>query len=227
MKKRVILINGINSELAKEYLKVKIKKVDFIGIYKNNYNGLKHKNLRIFNQDHFKKKGFKILKNYREIIFINFAAKRDEKLIVNSKDNILKTIEDNIVSSINIIKIALKFMIENKYGRIIFISSSTAESGAVGNVGYSISKSSLVGLSNTVAKEYSNFNVTSNILSLGYFKTKMWSSLKDNTQKQLLKNTLHQALGNPKVLIDTIDLIIKHPFINMGKFYIDGGNLSR
>ena len=59
MKKRVILINGINSELAKEYLKVKIKKVDFIGIYKNNYNGLKHKNLRIFNQDHFKKKDLK------------------------------------------------------------------------------------------------------------------------------------------------------------------------
>jgi hypothetical protein len=55
----------------------------------------------------------------------------------------------------------------------------------------------------------------------------MWNSIKDNTQKALVKNTLCQALGKPRVLIDTIDLIIKHPFINMGKFYIDGGNLNR
>jgi 3-oxoacyl-[acyl-carrier protein] reductase len=223
----VILINGINSELAKEYIKAKIKKVDFIGVYKNNYDGLKYKNLTIFNQEQFKKKGFKMLRNYSEIVFINFAAKRDNKLIINSKNDVLQTIKDNILSSINIIKIALNFMIKNKYGRIIFISSSTAESGSVGNVGYSISKSSLVGLCNTLAKEYSNFNITSNILSLGYFKTKMWSSLNDKTQKLLLKNTLHQALGKPLVLVDTIDLIIKHSFINMGKFYIDGGNLGR
>jgi NAD(P)-dependent dehydrogenase (short-subunit alcohol dehydrogenase family) len=227
MKKRVVLINGINSDLAKEYMKVKIHKIDFIGIYNHKYDGLKYKNLKIFNQENFKRKGSKILNNYREIIFINFAAKKDSELIVNSKNSTLKTIKDNIFSSLNIIKIVINFMIKNKYGRIIFISSSTAESGSVGNVGYSISKSSLVGLSNTIAKEYSNFNITSNILSLGYFKTKMWNSIKDNTQKALVKNTLCQALGKPRVLIDTIDLIIKHPFINMGKFYIDGGNLNR
>ena len=29
----------------------------------------------------------------------------------------------------------------------------------------------------TIAKEYKNFNITCNIISLGYFETKMWKSL--------------------------------------------------
>ena len=58
-------------------------------------------------------------------------------------------------------------------------------------------------------------------------QTKMWESLKINVKKELLKNTLHSKLGKANVVIDAIDLIIKHSFINMSKMYIDGGNLGR
>ena len=46
--------------------------------------------------------------------------------------------------------------------------------------------------------------------------------IEKKTRDNLLKNTLHQKLGNPKVLIDLINLIIKHPFIIDLKLDIDG-----
>ena len=114
-------------------------------------------------------------------------------------------------------------MIKNEYGRIIFLSSKKAEYGSKGNILYSFSKVGLQGISKTLAKEYAKFNITSNVISLGYFDTKMWKSLKSNIKKDLLENTLNKKLGNPNVLVDTIKLIVNHSFINSSKLDIDGG----
>ena len=117
-------------------------------------------------------------------------------------------------------------MIKYNYGRFIFLSSKKAEQGSEGNIIYSFSKSGLYGLSRSISKEYRKFNITSNIISLGYFDSKMWASLNSSIQKKLLKQTLYGKLGNPSVLYDTIKLIVKYQFINMAKIDLDGGMLE-
>ena len=117
-------------------------------------------------------------------------------------------------------------MIKYNFGRFIFLSSKKAEQGSEGNILYSFSKSGLYGLSRSISKEYRKFNITSNIISLGYFNTKMWTSLNPSIQKKLLKETLYGKLGNPTVLSDVIKLIIRHQFINMSKIDLDGGMLE-
>ena len=116
-------------------------------------------------------------------------------------------------------------MIKYNFGRFIFLSSKKAEQGSEGNILYSFSKSGLFGISRSISKEYRKFNITSNIISLGYFNSKMWLSLNPGVKK-LLKQTLYGKLGNPSVLQDVIKLIIKHQFINMSKIDIDGGMLE-
>jgi 3-oxoacyl-[acyl-carrier protein] reductase len=118
-------------------------------------------------------------------------------------------------------------MIKNNFGRIIFTSSSTAENGSIGNLGYSASKSSLKGISGTIAKEYRDFNITSNILSLGYFNSRMWTSLPEKNKKDLILNTLKKKLCNENAIFEIIETIIKHNSINMSTIFIDGGNLKR
>ena len=118
-------------------------------------------------------------------------------------------------------------MIKNKFGRIIFFSSSTAENGYPGNIAYSATKSALMGITGTISKEYKNFNITCNIISLGYFETRMWKSLSEVKRSNLLQNTLSQKLCNPQSVYELIKLIIKFREINLSKIYIDGGNLLR
>jgi len=226
MNKKLFIINGINSELCQQFIKKIILKNDVIGFYNKKYNGIKHKRLILTNNLKLDSNIINKINKFKKIVFINFSASRDEKILINKNSKtIYNTLKSNIISSIEILKFIIPFMLKNNYGRVIFLSSKTAEKGSTGNIIYSFSKSGLIGISNTISKEYSKFNVTSNIISLGYFNTKMWKTLNDKTKSKLLKNTLYGKLGRPEVIIDTIKLIIKHPFINMSKIDLDGGHL--
>jgi len=141
----MIIINGINSEIIKKILHKFLKKNKVIGIYNSIYTGPKHKNLTLLKKSQKSlNKIESLIKNKKKISFINFAAKRDKGLVLKfNKKIFLDTIQNNIIDSLNIIKILLPYMIKNNFGRIIFTSSSTAENGSIGNLGYSSSKSGL------------------------------------------------------------------------------------
>jgi 3-oxoacyl-[acyl-carrier protein] reductase len=223
--KKIYIVNGINSELAQFFVKKLPKKDAVVGFHRSSYKGIKNKNIlltrSIKNLAQNIEKKFKGKKN---IIFINFAAMRDENLLLNLNfKKINSNLESNILSSLKIAQKIIPLMIKYNYGRFIFLSSKKAEKGSEGNILYSFSKSGLYGLSRTISKEYKKFNITSNIIGLGYFNSKMWISLNSSIQKKLLKQTLYGKLGNPSVISDVIKLIVKHQFINMTKIDLDGG----
>ncbi|MDC1123300.1 SDR family NAD(P)-dependent oxidoreductase, partial [Nitrospinaceae bacterium] len=83
----------------------------------------------------------------------------DRVMGVNLKGNFLLT------------QALLPKMLEEKWGRIVNLSSIRGMRGAKGAIAYSTSKSALLGMSKTLAMEYGRFNITSNILSLGYFQS--------------------------------------------------------
>ena len=226
--KNIYIINGINSELAQLFIKKLAKKDVVIGFHRSTYKGIKNRNIILTKSlkslpQNIEKK----FKGKKKIIFLNFAAMRDENLLLNlNLEKINSTLESNIISSLRIAKKLTPLMIKYNFGRFIFLSSKKAEQGSEGNILYSFSKSGLHGLSRSISKEYRKFNITSNIISLGYFNSKMWVSLSSNVQKKLLKQTLYGKLGNPSIISDVIKLIIKHQFINMTKIDLDGGMLE-
>ena len=226
--KNIYIINGINSELAQLFLKKLAKEDVIIGFYRSSYRGIKNKNILLTKSiKNLTRNIENKFQGKKKIIFINFAAMRDENLLLNlNLKEINSTLESNILSSLKIAKKLIPLMIKHNFGRFIFLSSKKAEQGSEGNILYSFSKSGLYGLSRSISKEYRKFNITSNIISLGYFNTKMWISINSSIQKKLLKQTLYGKLGNPSVLRDVIKLIVKHQFINMTKIDLDGGMLE-
>ncbi len=226
--KNIYIINGINSELAQLFIKKLNKKDLIIGFHRSSYKGLKKRNIMLTKTEkNLKEKIEKSFNGKKKIIFINFAAMRDENILMKLNTQKINTIlNSNILTSLKISKNILPLMIKYNFGRFIFLSSKKAEQGSEGNILYSFSKSGLYGLSRSISKEYRKFNITSNIISLGYFNSRMWKSLNSNIKKKLLFQTLHRKLGNPSVVFDTIKLIIKHRFINMAKLDLDGGLLE-
>ena len=225
----MIIINGVNSEVLKKILPKLLKREKVIGFYNQKNNSLWHKNLKVykFNKINLLKIS-KLIKNEKKISFLNFAAKTDQKLLINKKDGEFEEIlKKNINNSINILRQIIPQMIKNQYGRIIFISSSTAESGYSGTLSYSASKASLKGIVGTLSKEYSQFNITANIISLGYFNSGLWNELSKNKRDQLLDKTLIKKTGDFNSIYEIINLMIKYDTINMSTIYLDGGNLNR
>lgn len=225
----MIIINGINSEIAKKIIPKFLNKNKVIGIYNSSYTGIKNKNLILFKKNKISLQKIEAMsKKDQKICFINFAAKRDENLLINTNQKLLnKIFQNNLTEPLELLKKIIPLMIKYKFGRIIFLSSSTAEKGYPGNIGYSASKSALRGITGTIGKEYKNFNITSNIISLGYFETNMWKSLSIKKRKSLLNNTISQKLCDPRSVYELINLIIKFREINLSNIYLDGGNLLK
>ena len=56
-------------------------------------------------------------------------------------------------------------MIERKWGRIIFVSSSTAQNGSIGQINYSAAKSAVLGMTRTAARELGKHNILVNAVA--------------------------------------------------------------
>src|SRR5699024_1676706 len=65
-----------------------------------------------------------------------------------------------------------KYMVENKYGRIINLSSTSAQ-GNRGQVNYSTAKAGLQGFTKTLAIELGKFGITTNAVAPGFIETEM------------------------------------------------------
>ena len=162
--------------------------------------------------------------NNKKIILLNFSVIKENKLLVNvSNNNLLQSYKINISGHINLVKFFLPIMINNNFGRIIHFSSSKVIEGEIGTAIYSASKSYLYGFSSTLAKEYGRFNITSNILSLGYFKSKLWNELPAKVKKDRIKDIPSRQLGSISNISNAVKCIIESDFINRAVIKIDGG----
>ena len=169
----------------------------------------------------FIKKNKSKLKN---IICINLSAITLDRLIIDiKKKELFDVFSTNIFCNFYLVKHLVPLMIKEKFGRFIFFSSSKAEKGDIGISAYSASKISLHGLSKSIVNEYSRFGITSNIISLGYFNTKLWERLSEKKKRHLVNEIPSKRLGNISDISNIILPIIKTSFLNGSTIKVDGG----
>ncbi len=129
-------------------------------------------------------------------ILVNNAGITRDGLIIRMKD------EDwDLVLSINLkgaflcTKAALKYMTKQRSGTIINIASIVGAMGNAGQANYVASKAGLIGLTKTIAREYSNRNITANAVAPGFIDTAMTQALSENVRQELAKQIPLGRLG--------------------------------
>jgi len=169
-------------------------------------------------------------------IIINNAAisgeiDRAENISTESFAEVMLT---NVVLPFNIIKKSLNHMKYNKFGRIINISSVYAIRVEEELTAFNTSKYALVGLSNSIAKEYAKFGITSNSILPGTFESEVSNKFadiysnneeeKENYYNNLIKDIPAKRLGNTKEIAKLIKFIASEEasYINGASITIDG-----
>ena len=94
-------------------------------------------------------------------------------------------------------KHASEWMVKNKYGRIVNISSMWGEVGAACEVAYSASKAALIGFTKALAKELSLSGITVNCISPGLIDTDMNKNLTNEDIEALKGDIPLGRVGNP------------------------------
>ena len=151
-----------------------------------------------------------------------------------TKDNILPRIKEddwndvintNLTGSFKTSQRAIKHMMKNKWGRIVFISSIVGIVGNQGQANYAASKAGLIGLSKSIAKEMGSRSITSNVVAPGYIDTDMTSFLTDEQKDNILDKLSIKRIGKPEDIANIVSFLASEEseYITGQVISVDGG----
>ncbi|MBQ8827996.1 MAG: 3-oxoacyl-ACP reductase FabG [Clostridia bacterium] len=131
----------------------------------------------------------------------------------------------NTDSVFNCCRAALPYMLNQKSGRIINISSIWGECGASCEVHYSASKAAVIGFTKALAKELGPSGITVNCVSPGVIDTKMNAHLDSDSINALIDETPLCRLGSPDDIANAILFLAsdKASFITGQILGVNGG----
>jgi acetoacetyl-CoA reductase/3-oxoacyl-[acyl-carrier protein] reductase len=159
-----------------------------------------------------------------KITLINCAGVNYNSLVYKFDFNEWKRVfETNLHGTFLIIKHILPLMREQKYGRIINISSVTAEKGVVGTAAYSSSKAALWALTKVTANENATKGITCNCLNLGYFNIGMISEVPEGILNEIIQTIPQKQLGNPSNIFNAVNFLVESDYTTGTTIDINGG----
>jgi 3-oxoacyl-[acyl-carrier protein] reductase len=121
-----------------------------------------------------------------EVLVANAGITRDTLLLRMSDDDWDAVLDTNLTGSFRVARRAAKGMLRLRKGRIVFISSVVGLLGSPGQVNYAASKSGLIGMARSIARELGSRGITANVVAPGFVETDMTAVLPEETQKQYL-----------------------------------------
>lgn len=153
----------------------------------------------ISNRKTVKKAIVKIEHHFGETIdiLVNNAAIAQEKPFLEITDEDWQNMLNiNLQGAFRVTQEVLPNMIKKQWGRIINITSIGGQWGGFNQVHYAASKAALINFTQSIAKIYSKYGVTSNAISIGLVETDMsQNELQTESGKEKVKNIPIGRLG--------------------------------
>ena len=132
-------------------------------------------------------------------ILVNNAGITRDNLSLRMKDEEWTEVMSlNLTTTFKLCQAALKFMVKQRWGRIINITSVVAFTGNAGQANYAASKAGLTGLTKSLAAETARRGITVNAIAPGMIDTRMTQVLNDKQKDALLNRIPMNSLGTPE-----------------------------
>ena len=159
-------------------------------------------------------------------VLINNAGITRDNILPRMKDSEWDdVIQTNLTGSYLTTQRAIKNMMKNKWGRIIFISSVVGISGNQGQSNYAASKAGLIGFAKSVSKEMGARNITSNVIAPGYIETDMTSFLSEENKENIIEQLSIKRIGKPEDISNVVSFLSSEEseYITGQVISVDGG----
>ena len=160
-----------------------------------------------------------------DILVNNAGITKDGLMLRMTDEDFDRVIDVNLKGTFNCTKYVSKYMLKQKSGKIINISSVVGLSGNAGQVNYSASKAGIIGITKSAAKELSSRGITVNAVAPGYVVTDMTKVLSDNIRNEILKNIPLQRMGNVEDISNCVAFLASEDasYITGQVISVDGG----
>ena len=160
-----------------------------------------------------------------EVLVANAGITRDTLLMRMSDEDWDQVIATNLTGAFRVARRAARPMIRGRFGRIVFISSVVGQMGSAGQVNYAASKSGLVGMARSLARELGSRGVTANVVAPGFIETDMTADLGEDLVKKYAEQIPLGRLGSVDDIAGTVEFLVSDAasYITGAVIPVDGG----
>jgi len=161
-------------------------------------------------------------------ILVNNAGITKDGLILRMKEKDFSNVIDvNLKGTFNCTKNAIRYMMKQRHGKIVNLSSVVGLMGNAGQANYAASKAGVVGFSKSVAKEVSKRGINVNVVAPGYIDTEMTEELPSKVKEDMLDNIPLNRFGEVEDVANVILFLVSplSSYVNGQTINIDGGML--
>lgn len=120
-----------------------------------------------------------------DVLVNNAGITKDTLLMRMKEEDFDKVIDINLKGTFNMTKIVTPFMMKQRYGKIVNISSIVGVIGNAGQSNYAASKAGIIGFTKSVAREFASRNILANCVAPGFIKTDMTDVLSDAVKESI------------------------------------------
>lgn len=157
-------------------------------------------------------------------VLINNAGITRDGLVLKMKEKDFDDVIDiNLKGCFNLIRFTSPYMVRQKSGSIINMTSIVGVSGNAGQVNYAASKAGIIGLTKSVAKEIGSRGITVNAIAPGYIDTEMTQALPEKIRKEWEKQIPMRKFGTVEDIAEACLYLAEQKYMTGQVLQINGG----
>ncbi len=160
-----------------------------------------------------------------DVLVNNAGITKDGLIMRMKKEDFESVIDVNLTGTFNVTRNVIPYMIKQKSGRIINISSVVGVAGNAGQTNYSASKAGIIGFTKSLAKEVASRNILVNAIAPGFINTDMTKVLPDNVKENINSQIPLKRMGTAKEVAKVVAFLAGEDstYITGQVINVDGG----
>ncbi|SFG04160.1 3-oxoacyl-ACP reductase FabG [Streptomyces mirabilis] len=120
-----------------------------------------------------------------EVLVSNAGITHDTLLLRMAEERFTSVLDTNLTGAYRVSRRAARSMLKGRWGRVILMSSVAGMTGTVGQVNYAASKSGMIGMARSMARELGSRGITVNVVAPGLVLTDMAEQLPEERREQI------------------------------------------
>jgi len=142
--------------------------------------------------------------NRIDILVNNAGFDRGATLLKVKEEDWDAVLSVHLKGTLNCILAVAPHMIENRYGKIVNISSIYGKSGGIAAISYSAAKAGILGLTKSVARELGRYQINVNVVVPGLTLTPTIARMPEKYKNKILEHTPLGRIGQPEEVANVV-----------------------
>lgn len=160
-----------------------------------------------------------------DVLVNNAGITKDGLLMRMKPEDFEQVLDINLVGTFNVTRQVIPYMMKQKQGRIINVSSVVGVTGNAGQTNYAASKAGIIGFTKSLAKEVASRNILVNAIAPGFIATDMTEVLSDKVKENIYNQIPLKRMGTAGEVAKVVKFLASEDssYITGQVIHIDGG----